>query len=88
VDPSEAYTTEVQNALMDAMLEYGGPLGIAPDEWLTVAARDNEDRRLSPADPFEVVTITLRIRGEHLAAFAAGRIGKEEAKKRVEIREF
>jgi hypothetical protein len=87
-DPGEAYTNDVKNALIDAMLDYRG-LEISPDEWLTVAARDNEDRsRLGPTDPYDVVTITLRIRGSDLAALRAGRLTKDEARKRVELKEF
>jgi hypothetical protein len=86
-DPNRTYTEEVKNALIGAMLNYSGPLSIGPEEWLTVAARDNEDR-LSPSDMYDVSTITLRIRGADLAAFRAGRIDGEEARKRVEIREF
>ena len=44
-DPNEAYTRAVKEALVDAMLESSGPLNLAPDEWLTVAARDNVPQR-------------------------------------------
>jgi hypothetical protein len=84
-DPSEAYTTEVKNALIDAMLDHSGPIGVGPDEWLTVAARDNER---VPGDPYDVTTIMLRVKGSDLAAFRADRITKDEARKRVEVREF
>ena len=50
-DPKEAYRTEVKQALMDAMLDHSSSLGIVDGEWLTVAARRNDDRpRLAPAD--------------------------------------
>ncbi len=84
-DPSEAYTTEVKSALIDAMLDHSGPIGVGPDEWLTVAARDNER---VPGDPYDVTTIMLRVKGSDLAAFRAERITKDEARKRVEVREF
>lgn len=84
-DPSEAYTNEVKNALIDAMLDHSGPMGVGPDEWLTVAARDNER---VPGDPYDVTTIMLRVKGGDLAAFRADRITKDEARKRVEVREF
>lgn len=84
-DPSEAYTTEVKSALIDAMLDHSGPIGVATDEWLTVAARDNER---VPGDPYDVTTIMLRVRGSDLAAFRAERITKDEARNRVEVREF
>jgi hypothetical protein len=88
-DPNQSYEREVKDALIDAMLDYSGPLGIGPEEWLTIAARDNEHRdRFSPGDPFDTITIVLRIKGSDLAAFRADRITKDEARKRVEVREF
>jgi hypothetical protein len=50
-DPNEAYRTEVLQALKDAMLAHSSSLGIGPNEWLTIAAKGNDDRpRLAPAD--------------------------------------
>ena len=89
-DPNRAYTDAVQRALIDAMIDYSTPILLRSDEWLTVAARDNAPRDLfAPQDPFEeVVTILLRIKGEDLAAYRSGKIDREEAKKRVQLREF
>lgn len=87
-DPGEAYTREVKNALIDAMLDYSGSIVVGPEEWLTIAARDNEDRRLTPGDPYEVSTIVLRLRGADLAAFRSARLPREDARQRVEVREF
>lgn len=87
-DPGEAYTAEVRDALIDAMLDHSGSITLAPHEWLTIAARDNEDRRLAPGDPYVVATLVLRVRGVDLEAFRAGRLTREEARKRVEVREF
>lgn len=88
-DPSEAYTQEVKSALIDAMVENSGPLGIGPDEWLTLAARDNvQIDRFTPGDPSEVSTIVLRIKGSDLAAYRTGKITLEEVRKRVDVREF
>jgi hypothetical protein len=86
-DPGDAYTAEVKRALIDAMLDHSGPISVGPDEWLTVAARDNEER-LAPGDMYEVLTILLRIRGSDLAAFRADRLSRDEARARVEVREF
>ena len=87
---NRAYTTSVQNALIEAMIDYSLPMALGPDEYLTVGARDNMQRdSLAPADPFEeVVTILLRIKGSDLAAYRATQIDREEAKKRVQVREF
>lgn len=89
-DPNRAYTESVQRALIDAMIDYSAPMLLSESDWLTVAARDNEPRdSFAPQDPYEeVVTILLRIRGADLAAYRAGRIDREEAKRRVEFREF
>jgi hypothetical protein len=87
-DPGLAYTNEVKAALVDAMLEYGTPIPIADNEWLTIAARDNNDSRLGGDDPYDVTTIILRVRGADLAAYKAGRITREEAVKRVTIKDY
>jgi hypothetical protein len=88
-NPSEVYEKEVVGSLVDAMLDYSGPIGVGPDEWLTVAARDNEHRdRLMPGDSYDLMTIVLRIKGSDLAAFRSERISREEARKRVEVTEF
>lgn len=88
VDPNEAYTQEVKAALIDAMIQYSGALRVGTDEWLTVAAKDNEPSNpLTQGDP-DVMTILLRIKGTDLTAYRAGRLTLEEAKARVEVREF
>ena len=87
-DPGLAYTNEVKAALIDAMLEYGGAsIPIGDNEWLTVAARDSESR-LGIVDRYDVSTIVLRVRGSDLAAFRAGRLSKEAAIARVDVREY
>jgi hypothetical protein len=49
------------------MLSHSSSLGIAPTEWLTIAAKGNDDRpRLAPADS-ETRTRILRLRGSDLA---------------------
>ena len=87
-DPNEAYRTEVTQALKDAMLAHSSSLGIAPNEWLTIAAKGNDDRpRLAPADS-DARTRIIRLRGSDLAEFLAGRISREEALQRIEVRVF
>ena len=88
-DPSDAYTESVKSALIDAMLDNSGAMRVAGDEWLVVAARDNLHRdRLMPGDVYDTSTIMLRVKGSDLAAYRAERITKEEARRRVEVREF
>jgi hypothetical protein len=87
-DPEEAYRGEVKQALMEAMLDHSAPLAIGPEEWLTIAARRNEDRaRLAPADS-DAQTFVIRASGADLTAFRAGRISREDALKRIEVRVF
>ena len=88
-DPNAAYTREVSHAIVDAMIENSGPLPISENEWLTVAARDNvRPDRLVPGDTSNISSIVFRIRGTDLAAFRSGRMTLDEARKRVEIKQF
>ena len=87
-DPGLAYTNEVKAALVDAMLDYGAPIPIEDDQWLTIAARDDNDTRLGGGDPYDVSTIVLRISGADLAAFRAGKLTRDEALAKVEAREY
>jgi hypothetical protein len=87
-DPNEAYRGEVIDALKDAMLEHSSSLGIGADEWLTIAARGNDERpTLAPADRSSRTRI-IRLRGSDLAAYLARQITKQEAKDRIEVRVF
>lgn len=90
MDTNRVYTEAVQQALIDAMIDFSAPMNIGADEWLTVAARDNERRdTLAPQDPYEeVVTVLLRIRGSDLMEYRTRRIDKAEARKRVRVGEF
>jgi hypothetical protein len=87
-DPGDAYTTAVKDALIDAMLRYSQSLSIGQDEWLVVAARDRGESGMGADDPFDVTTIQLRIKGADLLALHAGRLTPDEARKRVEVREY
>ena len=87
-DPGQAYTVAVKDALLDAMLRYSQSLALAGDEWLVVAARDRGEAGIGADDPFEVTTIQLRIKGADLQAFHSGRLTLDEARKRVEVKEY
>jgi hypothetical protein len=88
-DPNGAYEREVINALKDAMLNHSGSIRVGPEEWLTIAAHDNEHRnRLMSGEAYDLMTIVLRVKGTDLAAFRADRITLEEARKRVQVSEF
>ena len=87
-DPNEAYRAEVIQAIKDAMLDHSSSLTIGAGEWLTIAARGNDDRpRLAPADS-DARTRIIRLRGLDLAAFLARQITREEALQRIEVRVF
>lgn len=89
-DPNRAYTEAVTKALVDAIIDYSTPMTFGPDQWLTVAARDNEGRdTLAPQDPLEeVVTMIYRIKGADLMDYRAGRISRDEARQRVQVSQF
>jgi hypothetical protein len=87
---NQLYTQSVQNAIMEALTDQALMFIIKPEEYLTVAARDNMLRdSFAPLDPYEeVVTILLRLKGADLAALRAGHIDQAELRKRIEVREF
>jgi len=86
--PNDAYRSQVREALVDAMLDYSRGLNLGASEWFTVAARRIEDRsRLVPQDT-EARTVLMRLSGADLQAFLSGQISREDARRRVDIREF
>jgi len=87
-DPSESYTAAVQEALIGAMLDYSKALSVGADESLTVAARDNNARSIGADDQGDAMTIFIRIKGADLQALHSGRITRDEARKRVEVRQY
>jgi hypothetical protein len=89
-DPNRAYTEAVTRALVDAMIDYSAPMQIGTDQWLTVAARDDEGRdSLAPPDPLEeVVTMIYRIRGSDLQEYRQGKIDRDEVRRRVQLSQF
>jgi hypothetical protein len=87
VQPREIYLTEITNALIDAVVDHGPPIGVAPQEWLTVAARESVDRRFVPGDPNDAaMTVVLRIKGSDLNALRDRTLAREDARKRVDVK--
>jgi hypothetical protein len=86
-DPNQLYTDSIKAALIDAMLNYSGPMDLGADEWLTIAARDSEGPLMAGAVD-DASTIVLRVKGSDIADFLAKRITPEEARKRVQVKEF
>lgn len=86
-NPSAAYEDEVKSALADALLDYALTLPVAPGETVTVAARD-AGYIAFPDAASEMVTITLSVQVDDLLAFRQQRIDRDEARRRVQVREF
>jgi hypothetical protein len=85
----DVYVEEIQQSLTDAILNHGAPLGVSDAEWLTVAARASQGRMLVPGDVNALgPTLILRIRGVDLKALRDGRLSKEDARQRVEVRQY
>jgi hypothetical protein len=90
VRPREIYQTEIANALVNAILDYKGSVGVGANEWLTVAARESVlDRRMVPGDSSDtVITVILRIKGSDLQALHDGTLTREEGLKRVDVKHY
>lgn len=86
-DPEVTYTTEVRNALIAAMLDHSHALSLGPEEWLAIAAHDDGDR-MSVGDPYERATMVIRIKGADLLALRSGKMTREEARQRVEVKNY
>ena len=83
----QKYRATVRLALIDAMLDSSKNLELGPEEWLTIAAR-NSEYALSRNEIMNLTTTILRVKGSDLADFLAGRLTKDEARQKVEVREF
>ena len=86
-DPGQKYRDAVKLALIDAMLDNSKNLALQPDEWLSVAARGSEAGLLTN-EILQLRTVVLRVKGSDLADFLAGRLTQEEARLKVEVRQF
>lgn len=86
-DPGEKYREAVKLSLIDAMLDHSKNLELKPDEWLSVAARGSESGLL-PGEIFQLTTVVLRVKGSDLTDYLAGRLTKDEARQKVEVRQF
>lgn len=84
-NPDAAYVLAVQEKLIDAMLDYR--LDLRPSEWLTVAAREF-DGAMFQGQIVEGGIMILRIRATDLAEFHAGRLTRDEIRRRVAVSEF
>jgi hypothetical protein len=87
MDTGQKYRNEVKLALTDAMLDFTKNLELKPDEWLSVAARGS-DGALTPGEILQLTTVVLRIKGSDLSDYLAGRLTRDEARAKVEVRQF
>jgi hypothetical protein len=87
MDTGEKYRNEVKLQLTDAMLDFSKNLELKPDEWLSVAAQGS-DGALTPGEILQLTTVVLRVKGSDLADYFSGRLTKEEARAKVELRQF
>ena len=86
-DTGDRYRTAVKQALAEAMLDHSKNLDLKPDEWLSVAARGSESALL-PGEVLQLTTVVLRVKGSDLADYLAGKLTKEQAMEKVEVRQF
>ena len=87
MDTGEKYRNEVKLQLTDAMLDFSKNLELKPDEWLSVAAQGS-DGALTPGEILQLTTVVLRVKGSDLSDYFAGRLTKDEARAKVELRQF
>ena len=87
-DPVEAFRAEIRDALMNAMLDHGAALRLAPTDLLTIAARGSDDRTVLGPGNDDTQTIMITISAADLSAYLSGQIGRDEARQRMTVRVF
>ncbi len=79
------YRRAIRDGLMDAILDYG-QVPLKPTEWLTVGVR-SADSPMPSLDSNDTVTLVMQITGDDLTLFRQTKITRDEAKKRIKIKE-
>ena len=87
-DPVEAFRAEICDALMNAMLDHGAALRLAPTDLLTIAARGSDDRTVLGPLNDDAQTIMISVTAADLTAYLSGQIGRDEARQRMTVRVF
>lgn len=87
-NPKSFYRAAVRDKLVDVMLDYSPSLKIPEGEWLTIVARSEEDPMDVGGLDDESRTMILRVKGADLALWYAGKLTREEARKRVVESQF
>ena len=91
IQPRAIYQSEITDALVNALLDYKGSVGVGSEEWLTIAARESVvDRRFVPGgDPNDMpITVILRIKGAQLQDLREKRLSRDEARKLIEVKTY
>ena len=81
----DEYRKAIRDGLMDAILDYG-QVPLKPAEWLTVGVR-SADPPLPGLDSSDTVTLVMQITGEDLSLYRQTKITRDEAKKRIKVKE-
>jgi hypothetical protein len=87
-DPVEAFRAEIRDSLMNAMLDHGAALRLAPTDVFTIAARGSDDRTVLGPLRDDAQTIMITVSGADLMAYLSGQIGRDEARQRMTVRVF
>ena len=87
-DPEAAFRAEIRDALMNAMLDHGAALRLAPTDLLTIAARGSDDRTVLGPGNDDAQTIMITINAADLTAYLSGQISRDEARQRMTVRVF
>jgi hypothetical protein len=79
------YAVSVCDALMDAMLDNSGALSVKEGEWLTIMLAPEA---VGPGviNPTSSHTTYLQIQGSDLLAYRQGKLTRDEARKRIEMK--
>jgi hypothetical protein len=81
-NPNDEYTSYARQELIDALLDQGMSLGVAPDKKLTVIAGELQPQGPSPFLP-KSRSLILQISGADLLALRQNRISRDDAKARI-----
>lgn len=81
-NPNDEYTTFARQALIDAVLDHGMSLAVAPDKKLTVIAGELQPQGPSPFQP-KSRSLILQISGADLLALRQNRISRDDARARI-----
>jgi len=86
-DPDKFYRDVITEKLVNVMLDYTTTLAIPEGQWLSVVAR-GEEAPIQTSLLDDSRTLILRAKGEDLAQFHAGKITREEMRKRIVQSDF